>query len=74
MQVNKEGNQFVGKLLQESAECLTQTIDRLQSVQKPSRASGAFFTMHLPPFLTVLQIPSQYIRQIVNEVLSREEE
>ena len=38
-EVNKEGNQFVGKLLQESADCLTQTIDRLQT-QQPSSASG----------------------------------
>lgn len=38
-EVNKEGNQFVGKLLQESASCLTQTLDRLQA-QKPARASG----------------------------------
>lgn len=42
-EVDKEGNQFVGKLLQESADCLTQTIDRLQA-QRPSRASGILRT------------------------------
>ena len=60
-EVDKEGNQFVGKLLQESADCLTQTIDRLQA-QQPSRASGILrtrVTLSVPVVFEFLQPPSQ---------------